>query len=236
MRGGYQCFDSTAGEQKDHQVVYIDVDGKLEIFVRSPHGMQIRFGTKPQAPSRDAHRVLMLHPNTVKSAAAHTSVIIKRVSLDNRIAALHEFGHTKQWLERPNLFDAQIREAGNADDAESLARRFLTEPSLDRYRKIDWEKRTAALRSVSAQPGGEQADPRLIPVSFARDINSVAAKRVTTSTREIEMDNMSRHEWPICREIGVPYRSNYRDPVGTTTAEASMTSQILLKARALEHH
>lgn len=27
----------------------------------------------------------------------------------------------------------------------------------------------------------------------------------------IEHDNMNRHEWPICRELGLPLRANYGD-------------------------
>jgi hypothetical protein len=319
MRGGYQCFDSTAGENKV-PVIFIDVDGRLEIFVRSPHGMQIEFGTKPQAPSRDDHRALMLRPDMAKSVAPggarhHLNVardiplIVNRVSLDNRIAALHEFGHAKQWLERPHLFDAQVR-AVQDYDAESLARTVRSGVRLDRLGKIDLKKREAVLRRFT---GAEQVDPRLDATKFFTAINQrilekraaqqgagpsgVASRPAPAAApgapplpgggaggpppppplrggatkpkprllspaeqmakeleelkkevlnpvlvekkaggnwgRVIEMDNMERHEWPICREIGVPYRLNYRDLDGTTTAEASMTSQILLKAREL---
>jgi hypothetical protein len=70
------------------------------------------------------------------------------------------------------------------------------------------------------------------------DLYAVAVQRKATGNwgRVLEMDNMARHEWPICREIGVPYRTNYRDLDATTTAEASLTSQIIREAKALETH
>jgi hypothetical protein len=48
----------------------------------------------------------------------------------------------------------------------------------------------------------------------------------------IESDNMARHEWPICRELGLPYRQNYRDVNVTSDGAPSMTSQI---RRKIEH-
>ena len=42
---------------------------------------------------------------------------------------------------------------------------------------------------------------------------------------------MARHEWPICREKGIPLRVNYRDIGGASTATASQTS-VLLKRKA----
>ena len=49
--------------------------------------------------------------------------------------------------------------------------------------------------------------------------------------RVIEMDNMSRHEWPVCRELGLAYRTNYRDLDGKTEGQDSVTSQIRMRAR-----
>src|SRR5690348_17033815 len=58
MRGGFQCFNSTEGPDKNMPVIFIDVDGKLEIFVRSPHGMQLKFGPAPKELSRADRRQL----------------------------------------------------------------------------------------------------------------------------------------------------------------------------------
>jgi len=50
----------------------------------------------------------------------------------------------------------------------------------------------------------------------------------------IEEDNMSRHEWPICIELGLPLRKNYRDVNASTNGGLSTTSIIAAKARAFE--
>ena len=52
--------------------------------------------------------------------------------------------------------------------------------------------------------------------------------------RAIEMDNMSRHEWPICIELGLPLRQNYRDINATSDGQPSLTSMIRQKGAAAE--
>jgi hypothetical protein len=282
MRGGFQCFDSTAGEQKDMPVIFIDVDGKLEIFVRAPHGVSLgttRESWKGRAESqlgRPAAQILIKrdyqHANKVSMAdpqklldesrriaaeaaagqrASYDYDMGNRVSLDNRIAALHEFGHAKQWLECPMLFDQQKRMAPSFSSV-SIERSVRSSVKPERIGQIDLAKRDAALRL-----GGSQRDVRLADsrAGFAKDLQAAAekfwtrrgggtldpnirtAKDVETFEealkkapvwgRAIEMDNMERHEWPICRELGVPIRSNYRDLDATTTAQASLTTQIV---------
>lgn len=46
----------------------------------------------------------------------------------------------------------------------------------------------------------------------------------------VEMDNMSRHEWPICRELGIGYRKNYAD-LGGHTGGRGRQLDTLLKRR-----
>lgn len=187
MRGGYQCFDSTAGPDKNLPVVFVDLDGKLTVNVRGPHNLH-------------------LDPNLCSGNV---------LPLDNGIALLHEFGHVRQWIERPTMFD-------NKKPASSVAKpRF----------------------------GGGQFDARLEKATFARQINEGAKKLwdskgdsssvQTTEERgefkapvwgpPIEMDNMSRHEWPICRELGLPLRANYRDINCTSDGAPSLTSTIRQK-------
>jgi hypothetical protein len=43
------------------------------------------------------------------------------------------------------------------------------------------------------------------------------------------MDNMARHEWPICREMLLPMRANYRDINCTSDSSPSITSLIRRK-------
>ena len=56
---------------------------------------------------------------------------------------------------------------------------------------------------------------------------SAAFTPVTGYSVRIEADNIARHEWPICDELGIPRRLNYRDIKGTTTAQSSATSTLL---------
>jgi DNA-directed RNA polymerase subunit RPC12/RpoP len=49
---------------------------------------------------------------------------------------------------------------------------------------------------------------------------------------KIEMDNMSRHEWPVCKELGLGQRVNYRDVNATSDGAPSQTSQIRRMALA----
>lgn len=290
MRGGFQCFDSTAGEKKDMPVIFIDVDGKLEIFVRAPHGLTLstkreewmvaaetslgRKGAgaaiKPRLDS--ANTILMEDPNQVlaqsKLAAARVAsgaskaydyALGNRVSLDNRIAALHEFGHAKQWLERPMLFDQQ-KKAAPGYSTESIERSLKSAVKAERIGQVNLARRDAALKL-----GGAQQDVRLTSsrAGFAKDIQEraekywtkrgmgtadlgvrtaedvaafeAALKKAPVWGRAIEMDNMERHEWPICRELGIPIRTNYRDLDATTTAQASLTTQIARLAEKKKH-
>ena len=59
-------------------------------------------------------------------------------------------------------------------------------------------------------------------------------KPITAWGVVIEMDNMSRHEWPVCKELGLPRRVNYRDINATSVGPNSATSQILARAQAEE--
>lgn len=235
MRGGFQCFNSTEGPQGNLPVVYIDIDGKLESFVRGPHN---------------------LHLDPEKCTGA-------RVSIDNRIAMLHEFGHAKQWMERPALFDNQPK-APAKTSPEAEARRLATGVKPGRTGSVREDARAKALKL-----GGAERDLRLgaTRAGLASDISAKAtelwSKKGSGDTsfvrgkgeletfekgvkegpqwgRAIEMDNMARHEWPICRELGLPLRTNYRDIHATSDGQPSLTSQIRRKAeeaerRAREH-
>ncbi len=43
----------------------------------------------------------------------------------------------------------------------------------------------------------------------------------------VEMDNMNRHEFPICREMGIGYRKNYMDLGGKSGGDGAQLSQLL---------
>jgi hypothetical protein len=195
MRGGYQCFDSTAGRNRDMPTIFIDLQGRLTVNVRNPHNLH-------------------LDPNSCKGFAAE---------LDNRVALLHEFGHAKQWIERPTMFDNKVWADGSggfdarlekktfaADIREKAIamreRRGKVEDNLERVGKLPYKK-----------PDVFQSKSEF--EAFTAPVWGVV----------VEVDNMARHEWPICRELGLPFRSNYRDINCASDSAPSLTSIIRRK-------
>jgi hypothetical protein len=218
MRGGFQCFNSTEGVKNDKPVVYIDVDGKLDTIVRGPHN---------------------LHMDPEKCIRTED----KRAGINNYIAMLHEFGHAKQWMERPMLFDNQARKP--------------------RLKPVQSSNAPLSVREKALKLGGAETDMRLgrARAGFASELREKATEHWTKKggdisladlrsqvelddfesaikagpqwARVVEMDNMSRHEWPICGELDLPLRTNYRDINATSDGQPSVTSQIRRKAEEL---
>jgi hypothetical protein len=124
--------------------------------------------------------------------------------INNNIAILHEFGHAMQWIERPLLFDNHFKKAEGSDG------KSFREAIRAQATKIN-------------PKGGLQTEEEY-----------KAYKPITAWGVVIEMDNMSRHEWPICKELGLPRRVNYRDINATSEGPGTATSQIVAKAREAE--
>jgi hypothetical protein len=212
MKGGFQCFSSTEGDNKV-PVVYIDLDGKLTINARTPHNLHFDPSARLNSGLR-ADTSLHIDPSAWGNRPT--------AELDNNIALLHELGHAKQWLERPQLFDGDYR-AGGLDftlalrkHAETVVKRGLEKaPDSPLAHNI----RMAAGRTLADFPSVPQTPEELAQVKKNRPVWSV----------HIESDNMARHEWPICRELGLPYRQNYRDINVTSDGAPSTTSQIRRK-------
>lgn len=200
MRGGYQCFDTTGTKDKQ-PVVFIDLDGRLQNYVRQPHQVHIP-------------------PEQMKSVAQQGDI----VSLDNRIALLHEFGHAKQFIERPLLFAGHYKQGqgkvgkflkvgGKAVGLEGEAPLGSFASAIQERAQQMWKKKGVANPDLLTNE--ELAAFAPVPGGYAV---------------RIEMDNMARHEWPICKELGIPLRTNYRDLFGGTSATASQTSTLLKRA------
>ena len=226
MRGGYQCFNSTEGPHKDLPVVFIDLDGRLTVNVRGPHNIH-------------------LDPNDCTG---------KVEPMDNRVALLHEFGHAKQWLERPLFFDNHF--IGGGDKGKKLefaaAIRQRAEEVVHRCptcgQHVEIHPRTKQMlnpaRDKVRHPmalhicPGKKVVPDVLPTpqsvaKFDEKTNPEGFKPPVWGVH-IELDNMSRHEWPICRDLGLPLRKNYRDINGESDGAPSLTSQIRLKALQME--
>jgi hypothetical protein len=193
MRGGYQCFDSTAGRNKDMPVIFIDLNGKLTVNVRTPHNLH-------------------LDPNACNGQV---------LELDNNVALLHEFGHAKQWIERPTLFDNRHPGRGGFD-ARIEKKTFA---SAIRDKAIEMRQRRGQVEENLAKVGKL---PYKTPDVF-QSKEEFDEFRAPAWGPVIEMDNMARHEWPICREMGLPLRANYRDINCTSDAAPSLTSMIRRK-------
>jgi len=220
MRGGYQCFDSTGTNAQNKPVVYIDLDGRLTNFVRQPH--QLHF-----APEDCADKG------------------VNTVAMDNRIALLHEFGHAKQYIENPMFFDGHfIQDKGKEAKPRLLVKdKSQADPLLNPDGKVVKAKvkGTGALGKSFAQAiqaravevrgkeGLEMADPLKNPDGgyLLTEDELKDFKPVTGYSVRIEADNIARHEWPICDELAIPRRLNYRDIGGKSTAKESQTSTLL---------
>jgi hypothetical protein len=196
MRGGYQCFDSTAGRNKDMPVIFIDLNGKLTVNVRTPHNLH-------------------LDPNLCTGAVEE---------LDNNVALLHEFGHAKQWIERPTLFDNRHPGRGGFD-ARIEKKTFA---SAIRDGAIEMRARRNKVEEDLAKIGKL---PYKTPDVF-QSKEEFDQFRAPAWGPVIEMDNMARHEWPICREMLLPLRANYRDINCTSDSSPSVTS--LIRRKVLE--
>src|SRR5262245_54493998 len=239
MRGGYQCFNSTEGADQSMPVVFIDLDGRLTVNVRGPHNLH-------------------LDPEMCKG-----NVYV----LDNRIALLHEFGHSKQWIETPSMFDnkaaakgarqpkwgqAAQKHGGGQFDARLDKATFATairDKAAERWKKSvcpscgEWvdidpktNNRLDPKRDKIKRPNalhicrGTRSENAAIPTAeevlkYNEQTNPTGYKPPVWGAK-IEMDNMSRHEWPICVELGITPRVNYRDINGESDGEPSLTSQI----------
>ena len=123
----------------------------------------------------------------------------RETELSNRIATLHELGHAKQWIEKPDIFVRPITKA--RAEIREMAMRMAT----------------GGVRKAGATVDHILKSDEMPPLFTAWD-------------PVVEMDNMSRHEWPICQEIGIGYRKNYCDPGGKNGGHGLQLSELLRRA------
>ena len=193
MKGGFQCFGTAEGRSKQ-PVVFIDLDGMLKYKTRiSKSQHNLRF---PSWFNDDRGKWLI--DTHYKDSARDSEHVMpdkfagKETELSNRIATLHELGHAKQWIERPEIFVRRITKARD-------------------------EIRTLAAKKAGPGAGHILKESEMPPLFTAWD-------------PIVEMDNMDRHEWPICRELGIGYRKNYCDLGGKTGGHGAQMSELLRRA------
>lgn len=230
MNGGFQCFDESAKNRvskRDEPTIYIDLLGKISVYVRKPHENIL---SRSQTP----------HANMS--------------SFNNRVALLHELGHAKQFIERPEWYrfyagakkEADSRaelETGkqNAPATHGIFREELETKATEVWtRKLTPPKpKIASSPAASVGSGGMPPGPPKAPgppgppgppkapgppgapgvLGGSNVRQQVQAILPTRSERPknqkwfvvIDVDNMQRHEWPICTEMGLPIRMHYSD-------------------------
>lgn len=110
--------------------------------------------------------------------------------LHHFIALLHELGHAVQWLENPVFFNGNMMHGtAGAVAIKNAATAFF--------------RRKAQGQGIGAY-GAQTA--------FAQQYTGVVAAHVPRAWAvRVEMDNLMRHEWPICDEAGFARRLGYTD-------------------------
>jgi hypothetical protein len=210
MKGGFQCFGTAEGNKKV-PVVFIDLDGILNFKNRvsmSEHNLAIHQDAL-RALRKGTYKLSTVNPKERKERyeARGDNVHVSPQDfkgqiqdLSNRIAILHELGHAKQFIERPRLFTRPMKPAGSEIQKLAMERAQRNMGRTDEFK----------------------SDPnKIATVADIKDVRPLAWDAV------VEMDNMDRHEWPICREMKIPYRKNYCDLGGTTGAAAAQPDTLI---------
>lgn len=192
MSGGFQCFGSSQGKDNAKGVIFVDLDAKVNITAKTAHNLHLSINEMARLWSGKSDGVTV-------------------TELDNRITLLHEMGHAKQWTERKGWFDHDYRTAtkfGEGDKAPTMQQ-------VSGFEILQKAKRLHLKRVIYSYPAGTPADLSFLPEKEFLDearkkpVQKLAAPVVWGVP--IEHDNMRRHEWPICRELGLPLRRNYGD-------------------------
>lgn len=130
--------------------------------------------------------------------------VTNSVPLDNRLAFLHELGHAKQWIENPSFMTGGIQNSASfATNIRNAAIKMGTSGDANMPQRSSFQsgvmgniKHTKATKAYVADH----------PVFGGIE----SATRLGWGLR-IETDNIMRHEWPICDELRLVKRFNYRD-------------------------
>jgi hypothetical protein len=206
MHGGFQCFDESALNtvtQKKKPTIYIDVNGKLQVFVRQPHELALSRLEAEEKFKRGEGGKPKMEP------------------FDNKIALLHELGHAKQFVENTQWYLHFCLQSNRGDFREAIntaANKFWTQKFTPKPK----QSVSNPPNSIYA-PGVSPPPPPAPGVSSNNAKSSVRSKvnaLVQTRTQKpvdlkwaavIDIDNIQKHEWPICKEMNLPQRFNYTD-------------------------
>jgi hypothetical protein len=183
MYGGFQCFDESADNHSTKKK-----EPTIYVDLHGRLSVYVR-GPHEQATSRaDA-----VNPNMQ--------------AFNNKIALLHELGHAKQFIENPTwyaFYASSQKKAEWRDSIEAKAKGLWT---------AKFTPRVVVKNSGGPPPPPAFGAARPNP---AAQVNAFIGKATDRAKPQkwfvvIDVDNMQRHEWPICREMGLPVRLNYTD-------------------------
>jgi len=207
MHGGFQCFDESADNAetlKKEPTIYIDVDGKLEVFVRQPHEQALsRYEALQKFQRGEGGKPTMQ-------------------AFDNRIALLHELGHAKQFIENPQWYRHYCLQSNRGDFREAInaaAKKFWTDKLSPPKPKISNPPGSRHAPGVQSGPPGPPP-PMMGSGSTGPNVRQQVDAIVQTRSQKpvdlkwaavIDIDNIQKHEWPICKELGLPQRFSYTD-------------------------
>lgn len=107
------------------------------------------------------------------------------------IAFLHEMGHALQWIENPTFYEGNMLHGG--EGAKKIADAA----------KAFWMKKAQKSGLTAHRAKGVFANDRM-------QLDTGPTAKPNWAVR-VEMDNLRRHEWPICDEARYPRRLGYTD-------------------------
>lgn len=185
--GGYSCFDSDCPEDFSG-TVYFNIDVKLDVRLR----------------------------DGVDATTREPKYRTERKTVDPLIAFLHELGHAKQFIENPDMFtrrahgtNAPIPEISPVVIADA-ARKWAA--GIDKTTRAtmstDPNFKLAKTQPDNPTPNKFVEQTKRPTYTQARnkgflDLTNVRLTKPAWGVK-LETDNLIRHEWPICRELGWP--------------------------------
>jgi hypothetical protein len=191
MSRGFQCFSSTSGVDEQKGTIFVDLDAKIMILAETTHNFHLPMTTMAR-----------LWKGSVGGQTW--------VDLDNNVTLLHEMGHAKQWIEKPGWFDKDYRTEtkkvkGQAPRDDDPKLKDVSAAEIRNKAKI-----MAVRTAIKSYPAGRTADLSFLP-DASKETGGQQLETPVGWGVPIEHDNMRRHEWPVCREMGLPLRCNYGD-------------------------
>lgn len=204
MKGGFSCFlpnSPKAGEG----TIFFDITQKVVFDFPSTGPEDV--ATQTQLDPKQGHRLTAKPPQEIP----------------NYLCLLHELGHAKQFIETPQIF-SDMRDFSTEVEHAALGRQEFWAKVAKPHPQIAPPARVAPPpmvgHALAAPPVDDEAIPAPPPMvdNSELKVESSDVYQLASHKREVEpkwnvrvdSDNLVKHEWPICEEMGLPKR-NYND-------------------------